>query len=186
MLENQDQDGREGAGQLPLDGLSVWARAWQAARSFEDKQCYLGRTECSQGVEEASRRMNREKGAKAWGLVEGGPSERPMMLPCPRPVFSPGLPATSPKPPRNPCSFFISLNLATFHSVVHSLPSRYFSLLPSAHPLSEPVLCSDCGFCSCPPHSPQTRSLPSGSLHSCISAGLMAPQEILYVHPLLL
>lgn len=97
------------------------------------------------------------------------------MLLCPRPVFSLGLPATSPKPPRSPCSFFISPNLATLHSVVHSLPSRYFSLLPSAHPLSEPVLCSDCGFCSCPLHPPQTRSLPSGSLHSCISAGLMAP-----------
>ena len=174
-LENQDQGIREGARQLPSDGLSVWSRAQQAARSFADKQCYLGRTECSQGVEEASRRMNREKGAKAWGLVEGGPSERPMMLLCPRPVFSLRLPATSPKPPRSPCSFFISLNLATFHSVVHSFPSRYFSLLPSAHPLSELVLCSDCGFCSCPPHPRQTRSLPSGSLHSCISAGLMAP-----------
>lgn len=174
-VENQDRGIREGARQLPSDGLSVWARAQEAARSFADKQCYLGRTECSQGVEEASRRMNREKGAKAWGLVEGGPSERLMMLLCPRPVFSLGLPATSPKPPRSPCSFFISPNLATLHSVVHSLPSRYFSLLPSAHPLSEPVLCSDCGFCSCPLHPPQTRSLPSGSLHSCISAGLMAP-----------
>lgn len=76
------------------------------------------------------------------------------MLPCPRPVFSLGLPVTFPKPPQSPCSFFISLNLATFHSVAHSLPSRYFSLLPSAHSLSEPVLCSDCGFCSCPPHPP--------------------------------
>ena len=62
-LENQDQGRREGARQLPSDGLSVWSRAQQAARSFADKQCYLGRTECSQGVEEASRRMNREKAA---------------------------------------------------------------------------------------------------------------------------
>lgn len=32
VLENQDQGVREGAGQLPSDGLSVWAKAQQAVR----------------------------------------------------------------------------------------------------------------------------------------------------------
>lgn len=36
VLENQDQGVREGAGQLPSDGLSVWAKAQQAVRSFAD------------------------------------------------------------------------------------------------------------------------------------------------------
>lgn len=46
------------------------------------------------------------------------------------------------------CSFFILLNLVTFHSMVRSFPSRDFSLLPtSTKAFSREVdFCSDCRF----------------------------------------
>ena len=83
---------------------------------------------------------------------------------------------------RGLCSFFISLTLATFHSLVHCLPSRDFALLPtSTKALSyKPALCSDCGFFPSPPQRAGPPEAPSAA------ASLLAvwsPQVTLWLDP---
>lgn len=137
------------------------------------------------GVEEASSE-NREKGCQGQAGGRRTKCERPTMLPCPRPV-APGaagdLPQTSPEPL---FLFYLTEPCNVSLPVAHSLPSRYFSLPPAPTPClsrsSVPTVASALAH----PTPPQMRSLPSGSLHSCISAGLMAPRKSCMWHPLLL
>lgn len=83
---------------------------------------------------------------------------------------------------RGLCSFLTSLKLATFHSLVHSLPSRDFALLPtSTKALSyKPALCSDCGFFLSPPRRAGPPEAPSAAASP---VAVWSPQVTLWLDP---